>query len=318
LSTLFAMVTLSVLQQGLLFFLPWNPAVQNEGFLLLLILTALLVYAVITIATPDRQLDFEAIAPRFQRHISERQRLARELEIARDVQMSFLPKNTPRVEGLDIAAHCAPALEVGGDYYDFIDISPGKFGLAIGDVSGKGTQAAFYMTLTKGFLKALGTLSASPSKVLGRLNNLFYENVERGNFISMIYAVFDLEKRTVTIARAGHTPLMRRGADASVDIIQSKGMALGFEPGAPFTSTIEEVTLPLRSGDVLLFYTDGYPEAMTRNREEFGEHRLSSSLRQSSGVTAQEVLDHVHRETRRFTGNMKQHDDMSMVVVRVH
>lgn len=317
LTTLFAMVTLSLLQQGLLMLLPWNTALLDQGILLLALFGAALVFAILTIVTPDRQLDFEEIAPRFQRHISERQRLARELEIARDVQMSFLPKSTPRVEGLDIAAHCAPALEVGGDYYDFIDLGPTKMGLAIGDVSGKGTQAAFYMTLTKGFLKALGTLSDSPSLVLGQLNRLFYQNVERGHFISMIYAVFDTAQRQVTIARAGHTPVMRRSADASVEIIHSRGMALGFEAGNTFSSTIEEVVLPLRPGDVLVFYTDGYPEAMTSAREEFGEQRLTSSLMTFAGESAEDVFDHIHRETRRFTGKAKQHDDMSMVVVRV-
>jgi serine phosphatase RsbU (regulator of sigma subunit) len=317
LTTLLAMVTLSLLQNGLLLLLPWNAALLDQGILLLALLGGAVMYGVITTSTPDRQLDFDAIAPRFQRHISERQRLARELEIARDVQMSFLPKRTPHVEGLDIAAHCAPALEVGGDYYDFIELGPTKIGLAIGDVSGKGTQAAFYMTLTKGFLKALGGQSESPSLVLGQLNKLFYENVERGHFISMIYAVFDMERRTVTIARAGHTPVIRRNADASVETIHSRGMALGFEAGRTFTATIEEIVLPLRTGDMLVFYTDGYPEAMTRKREEFGEQRLTTSLQNVSGETAEDAFNHIHRETLRFTGTAKQHDDMSMVVVRV-
>jgi serine phosphatase RsbU (regulator of sigma subunit) len=317
LTTLAAMVTLTVLQQGMVFFLPFNPAYHDQGLILALLFTFIVVYAFITIVIPDRDLDFEAIAPRFQRHISERQRLARELEIARDVQMSFLPRRTPQTEGLDIAAHCAPALEVGGDYYDFIDIAPGQLGIAIGDVSGKGTQAAFYMTLTKGFLKALGAFSASPSEVLTRLNRLFYDNVDRGHFISMVYAVFDENSHKVTIVRAGHTPVIRRCADASVAIVQSRGMALGFESGKTFSSTIEEVTFPLLPGDMFVFYTDGYPEAMTKTREEYGEARLMASIERFSGTSAQDLLDHLFGDTVRFTGKAQQHDDMSMVVVRI-
>ncbi|MBN1449127.1 MAG: hypothetical protein JXA28_14465, partial [Bacteroidetes bacterium] len=143
-TTLTAMITLSVLQEGMVFLLPGNSAYYSDGILLLAGAGALILYGIATLATKDRVVDFERIAPRFQRHISERQRLSRELEIARDVQMSFLPKKEPVVEGLDIASHCVPAHEVGGDYYDFMELSPGKLGVVIGDVSGKGTQAAFY------------------------------------------------------------------------------------------------------------------------------------------------------------------------------
>src|SRR5690606_4425591 len=144
--------------------------------------------------------------PAFAKNITERQRLQRELEIARDVQMSFLPKSTPDFSGLDIASQCIPAHEVGGDYYDFVKLDKNRLGIIIGDVSGKGTEAAFYMTLTKGFLKALSRSSDSPAAVLSNMNELFYENVERGTFISMIYGIFDIEKNALKLARAGHNP----------------------------------------------------------------------------------------------------------------
>ncbi len=306
-----------IIHKGGVLLLPWNTAYQSEGFLLLGFAALGLLFAAVALVTRDTVADFEKIAPRFQRHISERQRLSRELEIARDVQMGFLPKHDPHFPGLDIASRCAPAMEVGGDYYDFIDLGPDKIGIAIGDVSGKGTQAAFYMTLTKGFLKALGRFSTSPSRVLVEMNRLFYENVERGNFISMIYAVFDLKTHSVTIARAGHTPVMRMDSDHHVDVIQSRGMALGFEAGEKFEQTIEEVTLPIHPGDIFVLYTDGYPEAMTTKREEFGEERLAVTLQRHAGDSAAQILDGLYRETRRFAGKAEQHDDMTMVVVRV-
>ncbi len=307
----------SVLDSGIMMLMPGNAAYHVDGLLIATFIALTLVWAIAAMLLPDRVKDLDDIAPRFQRHITERQRLSRELEIARDVQMSFLPKRNPNVPGLDIASHCAPALEVGGDYYDFIDIGEGRLGIAIGDVSGKGTQAAFYMTLTKGFLQALATQHDSPSQVLVDMNRLFYRNVDRGHFISMIYAVFDVREQRLHIARAGHSPVMRRSADTTVDLIQSRGIALGFEAGETFSATIEDVSVPLRPGDVFVLYTDGYPEAMTRTREEYGEARLATALQKFSGGTAEELLSHLYRDTRRFAGRAEQHDDMTMVVVRI-
>lgn len=316
LTALTALLLFSVLNDGL--FLGLTPsAYMTDGMVIASMPALLMAWAAIALLTPDPEMDLESLAPRFQRHITERQRLARELEIARDVQMGFLPKRNPMIPGLDIASHCAPAQEVGGDYYDFVELGPHRLGIAIGDVSGKGTQAAFYMTLTKGFLQALAWQHGSPAAVLAEMNRLFYRNVERGHFISMIYAVFDMEARTLCIARAGHTPVMRRGANATVDSITSRGIALGFEAGDTFTATIEEIVVPLNSGEIYLLYTDGYPETMTRKREEYGDERLALALRAFPGGSAEQLLSHLYRDTRRFACRAEQHDDMTMVVVRV-
>jgi serine phosphatase RsbU (regulator of sigma subunit) len=316
-ATLFAMITTLTLFKGGAFLLPSNTGFHDIGLTLLYPGGVLVAYALLTFITRDRTVDFAEIAPRFQRYISERQRLSREIEIARVVQQGFLPKSDPNIRGLDIASRCVPAMEVGGDYYDFINCGEGCIGVAIGDVSGKGTQAAFYMTLTKGFLKALGRASLSPSQVLSELNRLFYENVERGHFISMIYAVFDVREMRVTLARAGHTPVMRMDAEQRIDVIQSRGMALGFDGGEQFEQTIEEVRLPLRRGDVFLLYTDGYSEAMTTRHEEFGEEGMANTLQRHAGDSAAQILDGLFREARRFAGKAVQHDDMTMVVIRI-
>lgn len=317
LTALVALVVFGVLNDGVIFFLPGNTAWSAEAMQVAAVLAVFPVWGIVAMLTPTRETDYDSITPRFQRHITERQRLARELEIAREVQMGFLPKRNPVLPGLDIASHCAPALEVGGDYYDFIDLGDGRLGIAIGDVSGKGTQAAFYMTLAKGFLQALAFQHESPADVLVEMNRLFYRNVERGHFISMIYAIFDTEARELRIARAGHAPVMRRSAGATVDVIHSRGIALGFESGSTFSATIEEARVPLHGGDTFVLYTDGYPEAMTRTREEYGEERLTAALQRFDGTSAEELLGHLHRDTLRFAGRAEQHDDMTMVVVRV-
>jgi serine phosphatase RsbU (regulator of sigma subunit) len=262
--------------------------------------------------------DFDEIMPAFAKHITERQRLQQELEIARSVQMSFLPKANPKVVELDIASRCAPALEVGGDYYDFIDAGNKRLGVVVGDVSGKGTQAAFFMTLTKGFVRALAEVSASPSAVLTRVNKLFYENVERGVFISMVYGIFDTAERVLTIARAGHNPVIMRKTKADqVQVVNPMGLALGLDAGDTFAKSIQEVAIPFQSGDLFVFYTDGFPEAMNKTLEEFGEDRLCQTVQKHAHRSAAEIMDGIFAEMKQFVGKAKQRDDMTIVVVKV-
>jgi phosphoserine phosphatase RsbU/P len=261
---------------------------------------------------------FDDITPAFARNITERQRLQQELEIARRVQMSFLPKRNPSIEGLDIAAQCIPAQEVGGDYFDFISLGPGKLGIAIGDVSGKGTQAAFYMTLAKGFLKALSPHHDSPAAVLSDMNRLFYENVDRGAFISMVYAILDVQGRTIQIARAGHNPVIMRKSEAiDIEVLQPTGLGLGLEAGETFSKTIEEVGVSFKAGDVFVFYTDGFSEAMNKEKQEFGEQQLYGVVNSVSGGSAQHILNEVFASVKKFVGREKQHDDMTLVVLKI-
>jgi sigma-B regulation protein RsbU (phosphoserine phosphatase) len=149
------------------------------------------------------------------------------------------------------------------------------------------------------------------------MNKLFYHNVERGNFISMIYAVIDLDARTVCIARAGHNPVLLLPAGRRAETILSKGLALGFERGEKFAATIEEFTQPLREGDVFVFYTDGFPEAMSKTREEYGEQRMIGALQARDGSDATGYLEALFADTARFTHKAVQHDDMTVVIVKV-
>lgn len=266
----------------------------------------------------DEDVDFEAIAPAYSKHITERERLRHELAIARSVQMSFLPKSNPTVATLDIASRCAPALEVGGDYYDFVEMPHGQLGVAVGDVSGKGTQAAFFMTLTKGFLRALARISQSPGKILDEVNRLFYENVERGVFISLVYGIFDTNVRRLTIARAGHNPvILRKSVQRDTQILSPMGLALGLDSGEIFSQSIKEVSVIYEPGDVFVFYTDGISEAMNRTKEEYGEHRLSASIEAHAHRSAADILEGILRDMHTFVGKAEQHDDVTLVVVKI-
>lgn len=295
----------------------------NSGALVSGILTAAfwlaaIAYGSATLLTRDRISDFRRIVPAFAKNISERQRLQRELEIAHRVQMSFLPAKNPDFIDLDIAAQCIPALEVGGDYYDFVELDDKRLGIVVGDVSGKGTQAAFYMTLTKGFWRALADADASPANVLTQLNKLFYDNVKRGVFISMVYGVFDMEKGTLTMARAGHNPVvMHRSLEKKMDMINPRGLALGMEKGEKFGHMIQEVTIPLRPDDLFVFYTDGFTEAMDKNRQEYGETRFEQVIERNAGSSADGVMQGIFKDVKQFAGRAQQHDDMTIVVVKV-
>jgi phosphoserine phosphatase RsbU/P len=307
-----------VVQQAGCLLAAGNPTYTQSGLVILGILLALVLVGLASQMRKREITEFDDITPAFAKHITERQRLQQELEIARNVQMSFLPKSNPKMVEFDIASRCAPALEVGGDYYDFIDLPDRRLGVVVGDVSGKGTQAAFFMTLTKGFVHALAEVSNSPSTVLTQVNKLFYENVERGVFISMVYGVFDIQKHILTLARAGHNPvIMRKTLENQVQIVNPMGLALGLDAGPTFSKSIQEVTIPFQSGDLFVFYTDGFPEAMNKTLEEFGEERLCQTVQKYAVGTAAEIMDGVFADMRQFVGKAKQHDDMTIVVVKV-
>jgi hypothetical protein len=248
----------------------------------------------------------------------ERGRLQRELEIAREVQRSFLPAEMPHVTGLDLAARCLAAEEVGGDYYDAIPLGPDRLVLIIGDVSGKGIQASFFMTLAKGFLQTLARETESPAEVLRRTNRLFCANAPRGTFISLIYGIFDLDARTFTFARAGHNPvILKRSPNQTADFVQPAGLAIGLTLGAAFDETIEEQTIALRPGDTLVLYTDGFSEAMDRRKTLYTDERIADRVAGSHTATAADLLDALVADVQAHAVGAGQHDDMTMVVVKV-
>ncbi len=318
LAALIALIIYHIIDIGISLFTSGNPYYLNSGYYIILVFILFAVFLIIGLFTRDKVTDFDFITPAFVKNITERQRMQRELEIARDVQMSFLPVKNPQYKGLDIAAKCIPALEVGGDYYDFVKLDESRFGIIIGDVSGKGTQAAFYMTLAKGFVKALSKTVKSPSEFLIKLNELFYENVERGTFISMIYGIFDVDEKTLTFSRAGHNPVLARQSDKKeIELLNPVGLALGLEKGKLFSKTIKELKVDICSGDVFVFYTDGFTEARNKYKSEFTEERFKEVISKNIDHPANEILQKAVDGVNTFIGKALQHDDMTMIVVKV-
>ena len=246
---------------------------------------------------------------------SEQQRLEREIEIARHVQMSFLPRAMPQVAGMDADAMCLPAYEVGGDYYDLIVLDEDRVAVVIGDVSGKGIQAAFYMTLVKGIIQTLAGSETSPLRVLSRLNKVFFDVAPRGTFITLIYGVLDFRTGRFRYARAGHHPLLVLRADET-EFIRPSGMAIGFLGDDRFEDSLEEHELKLDVGDYLVLYTDGITEAVNVDHEQFGEDGLVGALKGADGTTASDMMTRLRDALDRFAAPDGRMDDMTMIVLR--
>ncbi len=257
---------------------------------------------------------------------AEKKRLEEELRIAHEIQMSLLPQGPLRMPGISVAALCEPAREVGGDYYDFLPLGDHRLGILIADVSGKGASAALYMAELKGLMLSLSLIHSSPRELLINANRIIAPHLDARSFITVTYAVLDLTARTMTYARAGHTPLIYLpAADVSstgsgrARILEPSGMVLGLklDQGEMFERLLEEATVPLERGDLFVFFTDGITEAMTRSDEFFGEHRLAQIAEEHAQLPLEELRERVFREVSAFVGDAPQHDDMTMILLRV-
>lgn len=252
------------------------------------------------------------------REQADKERLEEELRIARKIQMSLLPQGTVTLPGLRVAALCLPAAEVGGDYYDLLPLSDTRMGVLVADVSGKGTSAALYMAELKGLVLSLSRIYESPARLLGEANRILSANMDPRSFITMTYAVVDTARRTMTYARAGHNPLIQLSRGVT-RVLTPAGLGLGMDRGERFEEILEEAEVPLDSGDVFLFFTDGLSEAMNGRAELFGERRLRDVLERVIETESDEVelKDRILDEIRRFVGDAAQHDDMTMVILKV-
>jgi sigma-B regulation protein RsbU (phosphoserine phosphatase) len=254
--------------------------------------------------------------------MAEKKRLEEELRIARDIQMSLLPQGPLNVPGLRMTAHCSPAREVGGDYYDFFRIDERRVGILIADVSGKGTSAALYMAELKGLMLSLSQIHTSPRELMIAANRIIADNLDSRSFITMTYLVADVERRTMTYARAGHTPLIHlsgEGLARRARILTPDGMVLGlnFDRGEKFIAALEEVSVPLEIGDMVALFTDGISEAMNAEDDMFGENRLSTLIEDHADLPFDELRERILREVRDFTGELGPHDDMTLILLRM-
>jgi phosphoserine phosphatase RsbU/P len=252
--------------------------------------------------------------------LTEQERIKHELLIAREIQLASLPQTIPFVEGLDISSISVPALEVGGDFYDFLEVknSRNRITVVIGDVSGKGTSAALYMSKVQGIIKTLNEFKLLPKELMRRTNNLLYNKIEKKSFVSALAIYFDLTEKYMISVRAGHLPIYYYcKSDGKVVKIHSKGIVLGVGDDFTFSEHTHEIKSNINSGDILLLITDGVTESMDQNNDEFGEKRLMDLFFELRFKNAEEIKNQITDSVKNYSYTKNQSDDMTVVVIRI-
>ena len=242
----------------------------------------------------------------------EKGRLERELQMAREVQDSLLPREIPQIAGWEFAARWQPASHVAGDYYDFIPFDGKRLGVVIADVSGKGMAAALFMAFTRSTIRASAMLTTSPASGIAHANQLICADATRGFFVTLFYAVLDTATGQVTYINAGHNPpLLYRRAEDQLTRLMPTGMALGVDESARY----RQETLHLNPGDFTLLYTDGVTDAIN-GREQFGMERLQQVVMEQRRGSAAEMVQALHRSVEAFSGAAASFDDLTIVMVK--
>ncbi|MGD0035676.1 MAG: SpoIIE family protein phosphatase [Bacteroidota bacterium] len=243
------------------------------------------------------------------------QRVKEELDLARKIQQGLFPKTNPKISGLDIAGVSVPALSVGGDYYDFIQLSPNKILAVVADVSGKGMSAALYMSKVQGMVQLAAHIYSTPKEMLTNINRRIFDGMDRRSFITMILALFDLKKKEVRICRAGHNKALF-SVSGKIEFLEGGGIGLGLERGPLFEDAIEEIRIPIKPDSLFLFYTDGITEAMNEEKQQLGEEAIIDLLKVKRHLSAESIQRAILTKVEKFRGSAEQHDDVTMVVVK--
>jgi len=247
--------------------------------------------------------------------IVEKERLAEEMKLGREIQMALLPNETPRISGLTVEGLMNPAKEIGGDYYDFITL-PNKdnFAVVIGDVSGKGVAAGLLMAMAKTAIHTLSQEEASPRKILLRTNTILNRHIGGQKFMTLLYFLWQSDSKTLLYSSGGHEHiLLCRNGSKRVETIQSGGFMLGML--ADIDSFLEEKQIKLEFGDKVLLYTDGVTEAQNQAEDRFGLLRLQEAFQKHSQKPANELMLAVKDEVYSFSGAYPQFDDITLVVL---
>ena len=263
---------------------------------------------------------------RLQQEGMDRQRLNQELSFARVIQTSFLPKDIPQVPGWSVAAAWQAARQVGGDFYDFMEMPDGSFGVAIADVADKGVPAALFMAMSRTLTRSVAFEGYPPAALLKRVNGIILADSNTDLFVTVFFAKWDPRSGQVEYANAGHNPpLIFRAkrataqsalsGDTEPDSIQqlpNQGIALGVLKGIP----LKDELLMLEAGDVMLLYTDGITDALNAESAEFGLERLMGILRTTAALSAQEIANAIMSAVSYFAGNEPPFDDQTLVVLK--
>jgi sigma-B regulation protein RsbU (phosphoserine phosphatase) len=249
-----------------------------------------------------------------QKEALEMKRLEQELELARRIQMSLLPKAEPKAPGIEISSYFNPAEAVGGDYYDYFMLSDHRIGIVVADVSGHGPSAAMLMTMVKGVLHTIAIGFRSADQALCDINAILAGIIPKGIFITMIFLVFDLKEKTLQYSNAGHNPFVfYSGKTGKSQLTTVHGPALNITAHSKYQ--LKE--MPIEPNDLFLIYTDGITEAFNGQVEMFGEERLVSSVEESASNHSWDVIVHIRQRLHQFINTAPQSDDVAMIAVKI-
>lgn len=251
----------------------------------------------------------------------EKNKLDTDLSLAKEIQSMLLPSRVPKVPNLQLATVYRPAQKVGGDLYDIFSLGEKRVGVAIADVSGKGIPASLIMAICQSNLRHFARNHASPSEVLRMMNAVMVEEMRPDMFITMIFAVIDMEREELVLARGGHElPILvhpdEGNGQVRSELLRSDGMALGMVPGDIFDEALRDCTIPFREGDVLALYTDGVTEAANVDGVEFSNGRLADAVRSLRGCPAEELVEGIMDRVSRFAGSVGQTDDFTVMAIK--
>jgi phosphoserine phosphatase RsbU/P len=250
----------------------------------------------------------------YSEHVERERQLEREILMARDVQRAMIPDAPPQIKGFDIAARLEPALNLSGDFYDYIPLSPDRVGILVGDVAGKGVRAAMGMAAARSILRSVARRGGGPSRVLRDANLRLHRDLGRQLLLTLVYAVLDPKTKTLNYCNAGHNPPLLVKASGKWKALKTGGLLLGVFDKQQYKSE----TLRLEKGDALFFYTDGLTEAHTPqpNRIEFGEARILDFLLEHRHLRASAIIEAFFNHIEEFTTGAHQHDDLTLVVIK--
>ena len=243
---------------------------------------------------------------------AQQERLAHELALAHDIQANLIPSHLPAPPGWEVAAFWRSAQEVGGDFYDFIEVTPHQLGLVIADVAGKGMPAALYMALTRSLLRAIAPGQTDPKAVLTRTNQLLVHDTQRGMFVSLFYAILGTQTGTLTYANAGHNPPLLIRADGQTEALRLPGLVLGVQP--EIEPEVDQRYLA--QGDGVVFYTDGVTEVFDASSAAFGEERLKTILQENWDQGPEILVERVRQAVNAFSATALPTDDFTLLVIR--
>jgi sigma-B regulation protein RsbU (phosphoserine phosphatase) len=247
-------------------------------------------------------------------HVERERRLEHEMLMARDVQRSMIPEAAPHIKGFEIAAALEPALNLSGDFYDYIPLSDKRLAFMIGDVSGKGVRAAMGMAATRSILRSLARRGHGASRVMRDANLRLHRDLGKQLLVTLIYGLLDAETRTLQYCNAGHNSPLHVKASGKWRALKTGGLLMGVFDKQQYKSE----TIHLEKGDVLFFYTDGLPEAHTAQprRIEFGEPRILELVLEHRHLRASAIIEETIKQIKEFTAGAHQHDDMTLLVIK--